>query len=584
MRQAVPIDRVRVSAHHEFWIKENLNRVQSSPAILTGEDAVKLTQDEEETPQILKKFIVEGESDENENDWQDQLSKRAGIAIPPSTKASTSLNNSNGYPLVSLDQIKNNFKTALAHIETNMKETSSSLARVDVEITSAEKESKASECALIDSKEKLRFHEHIRSEILPLMEQLRKINTKSILVRNSLEDLYASEVEGRMNRWIEDGRDVSNLLWKNDVDAPDVAVVDEFGRDITSSKTIALQRRLHRRRERISSLLSDAEDKENLLIMGKTHASTTDTEIHENDFFLKKRLALSQAMMEAMKSFPSHESLFPRLFDVAMEWKRENGEEYKQCFAQISFAELMAAPLTVDICQYFDFLGLPTNQDLVSGINHIPYFQSISQHLITHQDSDTLPLILSKSIHPCVCQIIRRGYDPFSKRQTQLLFTFLSSLRKHQREQETSEQFHTLFQMLKATIQNIPIVLLPPSTHHPQNYTQDEMIASHVQTFFIGQVYKYQKLLLNLICYWNDYYMSSSLSSHEWSHWILATLVRERCFPSIDALESSIDNAMKNDITKDILGTVKEIAKNLMSNMKHEATYPYRDIFSRCGL
>lgn len=315
-----------------------LNDSHGEPvSILTGADAEATlldTEQDSKPPPSTTEVIP----DDDESDWEAQVTKRAGLNPAPSKRKTTPRNTK------SLDDLRDQLSSTLSTVQTRNDDIQSAFNRRRVEVHAADDQVQEHQRALLSAGEALEYYQELRLNITNHVGALRALREKLQPLQEARRQVSSMQ-SGRM-LWTE---------WENDVVAvlrPEVVlgrqppadpqetaemIVDEFGRDMKSQHVMAREKRLQQRETARRQGGLDGSDPGQILL----HAERE--EVDQRLDALQE--ALSVALEEMDDSYTSLEHLL-RLF---REWSTKYAQEYQSCHAGMSLADLASVLIQVDL-------------------------------------------------------------------------------------------------------------------------------------------------------------------------------------------------------------------------------------------
>jgi len=208
------------------------------------------------------------------------------------------------------------------------------------------------------------------------------------------------------------------------------------------------------------------------------------------------------------------------LVRVFSEWSRIYPEEYKQCFASLSMADLVGVLIQIDMCSQYHPLhwkGSSSNGNNKEEKLQFPWIQyfvddhspsSVKSHNAKAvqqrqqlEDSDSpLHWVVEKVLVPAAIDLLDgNAYSLASRKQSQSFAAFCSELCRLRPEARCIARLKVrLAQYVRQFLEDmaIPIVKTDCTSEKGSDVAEAVMYATN------GQVYRLGKLLVNMLRYW----------------------------------------------------------------------------------
>jgi hypothetical protein len=327
------------------------------------------------------------------------------------------------------------------------------------------------------------------------------------LVRSALHELLAEmNCHQRRRDW---QTDMVAVLFKHDrldkvlgrqIDDPqtlfdplqtDIITVDEFGRSVQSQSAIQREHR-RRRREKIREqrLLNE------LPVRGdESDAYLTD---EERESFRERHDALLRALDVVMQELDDEFTSLQNLVNVFAEWKEQYPDDYSQCYASLSLADLSSVLILAELCALND----PWNES--GGYNEGKWIAVIKDALDRGLlDEAGFERMLEKSVSPSVADLLHRsGYAIMSSRQSAALSSFLRHVTKIEPPSGSASLAKTKRKIEEYIALSLLDVSIPIVRNDPHNTQVSDELDEVLGGATVGQMHSLQKLLLNIVTYW----------------------------------------------------------------------------------
>lgn len=410
-------------------------------------------------------------------------------------------------------------------------ETDHALARqlqqVRTQAQQAQSELERQEEQLHDTGRALEYYQRLRQTLVDWVGALRQLQAKIVPVQTSLHGLMADmNCHQRRRDW---QKDMIAVLFKHNRldrvlgsqvdDDPQalfdplqtdlaVAAVDEFGRNVQSLSALQReQRRRHRlriRQQRAESRGSALERDPEMIMMTMTMSrgdrddeSDAYLSDDEKENFRERHAALLKAVEVATHELDEEFTCLQNLVNVFEEWKQRYGDDYRQCYASLSLADLASVLILTELCALND----PWNES--GGYNEGKWIAVIKSATdLGLLDGPGVERILEKSVYPSVADLLKRsGYAIMSSRQSAALSSFVKHVMKiappHSPSMDKTKRKLQVYIAMSLLDISIPIV-----RRDSQSTLVSEELEEVLDGATVGQMHSLQKLLLNVITYW----------------------------------------------------------------------------------
>jgi len=430
-----------------------------------------------------------------------------------------------GKRLAILSHLKEQIQETLDHLKDQQLETERRIQRRHGEVETNESTIQRHEIELKEAGTALEFYQEWRSNLCLWVGALRDLRMKVEPILEALHELQGEK--SALQRWRDWEDDIVSVLREHSMlecvigrqpafmDRPIVQnMVDEFGRDVKSQHGMQREKR-RRHRQRILQQRQGRDDTCTLHandLKGPTvdvrkpcyiRGDESDAFVSdgEEEVFRGRHKALQKALTIAVEELEEKYTLLQALVDLFGEWRREHPEEYKQCFASLSLADLASILVQTELCSLND----PWNES--QGYNEAKWTTIVHNALETGvMDQPAVERLFEKCVQPAIDDILdKEGINLVSTRQTQSFATFVSHLQKLLPNE--SAVWKVLYNLLTSyskktlTEMAIPIIRKETSAHvHVPEESVEEVEEARNCTW--GQMYRIKRVLCNLITHW----------------------------------------------------------------------------------
>jgi hypothetical protein len=489
------------------YIPLNGKSLVEEPTILTGEEALQFEQrrgsammEEEILDEVEEKSQSYSNEAEESSAWEAEVTRRAGISQSFKRGAPTTgprLSSSQGPGKVSLLHLKSQIGSALSSLQDQRDDLERARQRRETEVIQTRSVLQRQQAEVKQSGNSLEYYQQLRETLASWIGALRELSSKLKPIQVALHDLE-SEVAAN-SHWREWENDTISVLHQAGLldtvvgrQPPstafdDIAMVDDFGRDIKSQHSMQREKR-SRHRKRIR------EQREEPIRGDESDAVLSDG---EQEVFRERHMSLQKALDVAMNDLDDEYTKLQNIVTVFEEWRLANAEEYRQCFASLSLGDLASVLIQADLCHLHD----PWNES--DGYKEAKWIA------IAHGATNTLGFaglarIMEKAVFPAVSDLLdRSGYNLASSKQTRSLTTFYRHVQKL--FPEDSDMLQKLRGRVSAYLQEqlqeiaIPILRRPmvlPATE------PTDLIAA-LATATTGQMHRIRKIVGNVLMHWS---------------------------------------------------------------------------------
>ena len=293
-------------------------------------------------------FVVD--DPEESHGWEQQIEQRAGLK--PSSQSSQVLNNSK---LLSLDELSEKLKSTVETINRQREELENSTNRLRADREHALTNSKDHQERLERTGRACEFYQSTRRDLTLWVGALRDLHEKVQPIATAFSEMLQIQTKNfgqEFRAWQDDC--VATLYQTNRLDrvlgrqpestllttASNETVIDEFGRDVGSQY---LRDRELRFKERVEYM--------------HRNKQYTDVDVPSNDDIIKledhdeedRSKILKQALSAALEDLDKEYTSAARLKAVFDGWFAAYFDDYQQCFATLSFGDLYAVLVEVEL-------------------------------------------------------------------------------------------------------------------------------------------------------------------------------------------------------------------------------------------
>ena len=310
-------------------------------------------------------FVVENPPPDESHGWERQIEQRAGIKV--SSRRSPPTNNT----VLSLDELSQKLKSTIDIIDRQREELENSTNRLKVDRDHAAKNAEAHNESIKNTGLACEFYQATRRDLTLWVGALRdfqeKVQPIAAAFREMLE-VQSMEYSREFRSWQDDciaalyqtdrldrvlGRQPdSTLLTK----ASNEVVYDEFGRDIRSQYLRDRELRF----------------KERLAYIHRNNTDSNDVIRREDHDEEERSKILHEALNAAIEDLNEEYTSVKKLKAVFDGWFAAYYYDYQQCYATLSFGDLYAVLVQVQICKsnfFPDVLSSGSDGSKISATN-----------------------------------------------------------------------------------------------------------------------------------------------------------------------------------------------------------------------
>jgi len=461
--------------------------------ILTGDEALEYETIQQSAPlhTTTEDMVLDAEQAEESSAWEAQVASRAGIRTTTRPRMPTTETSS----ISSLTKLRDQVKSALTQLEHQTEDVQNASARREVEVTQVREELTRQEAELEQAGSALEYYQVLREQLASWVGALRELRTKVMPLQ---EALHKVERLGG-NRWTDWQDDVVSILHEANLldrvlgrqpsqeDTQVTTVVDEFGRDVKSQYVLQRDKRVKQRRAIRRQRTVRDDDSDALLSDGEQVEMKT------------RRDALREALSVAMEDVDEEFTKLSNLIAIFAKWANTYPEEYRQCFASMSLADLASVLVQADLC----------------SAHHPLRWQNATEELPWLKDLKTIPVddateeqdtpscrMADKVLIPILLEVLDEGaYHILSTKESRSLAAFYWRIcRMFPKDNPLTLLLRgRIVKYLKGGLDNIAIPIIKRDA---KNQSPSEDVQEAVTYATSGQVRRIEKLLCNILAYW----------------------------------------------------------------------------------
>jgi hypothetical protein len=558
-------------------------------------------------------ITTEEDIDEGGRRWEEEIARRAGVGSSAdgirvnetSSVANrvipTSDDNGNG----AIAKIKTTIESTVDNLLLTSQDLESSIGRRQHEYEMSKSELAKHEGELSSTGSRFDYLSKLRMNLVNWVGALRQTQDSIKKVEDALLDFnrdLSAKDQGHL-RDLED--DVVSLLLEETLlktvigrkpttfeeSSTSAPVVDEFGRDVRSLKSLGRSKRLrHRRKAR-----QESRDRRSSLALQDSTIfqcyEDTDGELSDNELMDRgeRRHALSDAVQVALDELEEEYISVSALISLFMDFAISYPEEYKQCYASLSLVDLMSILARAEFCRKLDFSRLMNGDGLCQdgSLHDFAWHNGLvnldkkvcekddSNLKESSEDTSALSLLTQRLCFDVFSFALigeKLGgesnffvFDPFSEKQTKAMTTMFESIASNlsKKSRAKKEQLATnVLDYITGFLQHMAIplvnhdalqILLDGSSHE----SDDRIDAVRYAT--VGQLYRLKKLILNISRYWGSV-MEGSLND-KLAKFCLLDVIAYRFLPVLETVENDGDSKFTEETTlilKSVVNGIKE--------------------------
>ena len=552
--------------------------------VLTGEEADRHC----ESHYSQKKTVYENEAmfpehqlPQIESSWEAQIERRAGIkASTPSLSISSS-------KILPLDELSNKIKSTLEAIETQSDGFNNSVIRRKADGEHAIAESKIQEETLKNTGRACEFYQKARRDIVPWVGALRDLHNKVQPILREFHEMYKVQnidFDREFLSWQDDCIAIlreKGLLDRvlgrqscSNIDTDSSNGIDEFGRDIRPQYLRDRDLRFQKRSEKTT-----------LSFVGSINHNNIDGTLVDNSITHKERETLDNSqdidnifkmMMyedhnEDERSKALHEALTIALQDLDQDylsvtqlknvfnlWLQTYNDDYRQCFATLSFGDLFAVLVQVQICRSNFFPDLLSESFRVDE-KLPPSSTKLDSFFVDRNENDSVEHInrneraVEKSLLPIIAEILGgSSFCLFFSSSKTVLIANLINVTKLQLQNSSSTQAKIQALIYTAISTSFGSVAIPIPRRNVET-NKDAAVSIRFASMHLVKIL--QRMLCNIITHWFPLISLDSPEGENSIHFVL-NFINDKYLIILSSLDTAktlfapIWNALNKDSRK----------------------------------
>lgn len=442
--------------------------------------------------------VMEDVEASDTDDWEAQVTKRAGLGVSNKKKSNTKYNNK------SLTELRESLSDTLVQLQSRNEDLQNAHARRQTEVNQIEAEVQKHQSELHQSGEALEFYQELRLQLAEWVGALRDLKKRLAPLHEALRQVFTDSDE--LAKWTDWENDIVLVLRRANrivqvagrqptelpPDAVDVEV-DEFGRDMKSQHVLAREKRFQQRR----TVMNRSRNQEQGGSPPETivpFASPVEREEME-----QRCDALQQALGVAMDDMDETYVSLSNLAALFQEWHRKQPQDYANCHAGMSLADLASVLIHVNVFS----THYPLNW---TASDEFPQMNELRQMAFDEALEETpLYRTVDKVLIP-VFENVLEQYNVHSLHQTKSMATYFREMSKLLPpgniliDKLTSH----VVDRLRCTLNDmaIPIITKANDINNATGGDSDEVLTEAIEYATKTQVSRIQTILNNIFTYW----------------------------------------------------------------------------------
>ena len=532
---------------------------------------------------------LEDDIDEGGRRWEEEIARRAGVGSSVGSRVNE--NSSAAQRVISSSD--DNGQGVIAKIKTTIESTVDNLLLTDQDLESNigrrqhEYEMSKSELAKYEGElsttgSRFDYFSTLRMDLVNWVGALRQISDSIKKVEDVLLDFnrdvsakdqgHLRELEDDIVSLLKEETLLKTVIGRKPVTFEDSSssgpVVDEFGRDIRSLKSLGRSKRLwHRRKSR-----QESKDRRKPLASQDSTAfqcfEDTDGELSDNEFMDRgnRRHALSDAVQVVLDDLEEEYTSVPALISLFMNFANSYPEEYNHCYASLSLVDLISVLARAEICQKLDFSRLMNGdgQCQDGSLHNFSWHDGLvkldkkvcendDSHLKESSEDISALTLLTERLYFDVFSLALVGekcggenmfsiYDPFSEKQTKAMTTMYKAIASNMPKKSNAkkdELAKNVLDYMSGFLQQVAIPLVNKTalqglyeSSHESNDDQTDA----VQYATVGQLHRLKKLILNVSRYWGS--VTEGSLNDKFANFCLLDVIAYRFLPVLETVEN----------------------------------------------
>jgi hypothetical protein len=440
--------------------------------------------------------VLDAEQAEESSVWEAQVASRAGIRNT-ATRTRTAPMATIDTGSSNLSKLRDQVKSALTQLELQTEDVQNASARRKVELNQVQEELTRQEAELEQAGTSLEYYQMLREELASWVGALRELKTKMMPIQEALNKV--ERLGG--NRWRNWQDDVVSILRGANLldqvigrqpaleDEQVTTVVDEFGRDVKSQFVLQRDKRVRQRRAIRNQRTVHDEDSDALFSDGE-QAEMRD-----------RRDALQEALQVAFGEVDDEYTKLSNLIAIFAKWAESHPEEYRQCFASMSLADLASVLVQADLCSAHH----PLQWQMKNDEEELPWLYDLKSIAVSEStEEEDMPSyrMADKVLIPIFLELLDEGaYQIFSSKQSRSLAAFYWRICNMFPKENAVTRLLTdrIVKYLKEGLDHIAIPILKAKTPF-QSLSEDVQEAVNYAT--TGQTRRIEKFVCNILTNW----------------------------------------------------------------------------------
>jgi prefoldin subunit 5 len=468
--------------------------LSGSHVILTGDEAMEYETQPESAPlhTTTEDTVLDAHEAEEYAAWEAQVASRAGVHTTSKPTQQSEIGTSKS-STANLTKLREQVTSTISQLKLQTDDIQHACARRQVEVTQSQEELTRQETELQQAGTALEYYQALRQDLASWVGALRELRSKVMPLQETLHKV--ERIGG--NRWTEWQDDIVSILREAgvldrvlgrqplDEQVPVTTGVDEFGRDVKSQYALQREKRVRQRRAIRTQRSVRDEDSDALLSDGEQ------TEMTE------RRDALREGLTVALQDIDEEYTKLSNLIRIFTKWASNYPEEYRECFASLSLADLASILVQVDLCSTHHPLRCQLDSEELLWLEDVPTIP------VGEEEEDTLTYrMVDKVFIPVVTELLDEGaYDIISTKETRSLASFYWQICSlfPEGSSVTLQLTARITKYLREGLDNIVIPILK-SGAKDQSHSED--VREAVEYATCGQVRRVQKVVCNLVTFW----------------------------------------------------------------------------------
>jgi len=496
-------------------------KASEEPTILTGEEAMKLSRpkskfDDEYT---LETVMEDGDTNESMQAdesaaWEAEVTRRAGLAH--TKKSKKTLATTTPSQSLSIEQLKRQVNTTLVQLQEQRDDLERARQRRQTEVIQTQEEYQRQDQELETSGKAVEFYQQLRLKLALWVGALRELTIKVAPIEEALHELETDVAASQ--RWQDWEDDTISTLHEADLLEQvlgrqpaasifeKITTVDEFGRDVKSHYVMQREKRNTHRRQVREQRKQRHED-----VRGDESDAYLSDQEQEN--FRERHMALHKALNIAIRDLDDEYTELHKLFEVFQEWHKLYAEDYQQCFASLSLADMASVLIRVELCSLND----PYNEsESYNEAKWTTIVHNASEELVL--DNEGVERVVEKAVLPALSDLLdKSGYNLVSTKQTQTLSSFYKLVARVLPTESPMwvKLRDQLTAYIRARLDEMAIPIVRKTITEPPPDREDMKEAVYAAK--VGHMHRLKKVILNVVKYWgplleeNDYFIDCIL-------------------------------------------------------------------------